>query len=70
MATHLLKLELGEAGISVVALHPGWTQTDMGGANAAVPCDQSVAGMISVLMALKKEQNGKLIDFTGRELVW
>ena len=70
MATHCLKLELENIGIAVVALHPGWTNTDMGGEKAPVPLADSVSGMFRVLAGLRKEQAGLLLNFKGQQLQW
>lgn len=50
----------------LVALDPGWVQTDMGGAAAALTLEQSVSGLRHVLNNLSPEDNGRLIHHDGR----
>jgi NAD(P)-dependent dehydrogenase (short-subunit alcohol dehydrogenase family) len=50
----------------LVALDPGWVQTDMGGAAAPITLEQSVSGLRQVLSNISPEDNGRLIHFDGR----
>ncbi len=70
MATVQLAHALRARGIVVVALHPGWVQTDMGGAHASeVPAD-SVAGLRRVIAGLGDDDSGHFLDFNGKTLSW
>ena len=70
MATALLAAALRERGIIVVALHPGWVQTDMGGAGATVTPTDSVAGLLRVLSKLRIDDSGTFLDWRGQPLPW
>lgn len=70
MATSLLAQALAPRGIKVVALHPGWVRTDMGGAQATLSAQESVAGLLRVLHQLTLDQSGEFFDWQGQPLPW
>ena len=65
-----LSVDLKPKGIKVVAIHPGWVKTDMGGPNAPVSIDESVEGMIRVIETTGIKDTGKFLNYDGRELPW
>ena len=50
----------------MVAMSPGWVQTDMGGAGAPLTAPQSVASMREAIAALTIDQRGAFLDHDGR----
>ena len=60
-----LAVELAPRGVSVGAYHPGWVQTDMGGASAAVTTPDSAAGLLARFDALGPDTSGVLEDYQG-----
>lgn len=56
--------------ITALALHPGWVQTDMGGASAPTSVEESVSGLIKVIDAAGLKRTGHFIDFEGDLLPW
>ena len=70
MGSVLLARALAERGIVVLALHPGWVQTEMGGAQAQVAPADAVAGLLRVIDAATPAQSGSFIDWRGESLPW
>lgn len=70
MATALLAHALADRGIAVVALHPGWVQTDMGGDQATETVDASAAGLLDVIDGLDAGDTGRFLDWRGEPLPW
>lgn len=62
--------ELKPKGIVVIALHPGWVRTDMGGPNAPLSVQESVSGILATLDALTPADSGAFIDNQGERLAW
>jgi NAD(P)-dependent dehydrogenase (short-subunit alcohol dehydrogenase family) len=62
--------DLAGQGISVISLHPGWVQTDMGGANAEINTATSAAGLKAVLQAAGTEQSGQFLEYNGDAIPW
>lgn len=65
-----LSLDLAARGIRAVVLHPGWVQTDMGGPNALITAETSVAGMRGVIERLTAADSGRFIGYDGKEVPW
>lgn len=70
MASRSLAHDLKEQGIVTVVLSPGWVQTDMGGADAPTPVNESVAGLIGVIDRLTAQDNGGFLNFRGERIAW
>ena len=53
-----------------IAFHPGWVQTDMGGAHATLTPQKSVADMRATLARVTPDQNGSFLNHDGSAIVW
>lgn len=65
-----LSNDLTEQGVTAVALHPGWVQTEMGGNNALISTKESALGLKAVLDSLTMSQSGHFYNYQGIELPW
>lgn len=70
MFTRSLALDKDLEGIIVVALHPGWVQTKMGGRLAPLPVADSVEGIFNVVDHLTPADSGKFLTHEGKEYPW
>ncbi len=70
MLTRSLAFDLQPDGIIAVVVHPGWVQTDMGGAHAPVLVGESARGIIALADGLLPEQTSKFLTWDGREHAW
>jgi len=73
-AQNMLTMQLAHAlharEIVVLALHPGWVQTDMGGSGATVEIDASARGLLQVIDAATLDDSGRFLDWRGESLPW
>jgi NAD(P)-dependent dehydrogenase (short-subunit alcohol dehydrogenase family) len=70
MCTRLQAADLTDDGVIVVAMHPGWVRTDMGGSNARLSTAESVAGMLEVVRSLTRDDAGQFLSYDGETLPW
>jgi NAD(P)-dependent dehydrogenase (short-subunit alcohol dehydrogenase family) len=65
-----LSIDVRPQGVSAAVLHPGWVQTRMGGSQAPLTPEQSVAGMRGVIDGLTPERSGGFYNFDGSTIPW
>jgi NAD(P)-dependent dehydrogenase (short-subunit alcohol dehydrogenase family) len=63
-------LALANRDLVCAVLHPGWVQTRMGGANAPVAPEESIAGMRRVIDGLGPQDSGEFFDYRGERVPW
>ena len=61
-----LASDLKPEGIAVGIYHPGWVQTDMGGASAAITVDEAATGLLQRFAALNIATTGCFETWDGR----
>lgn len=70
MVTMSLAQDLKADGVTVIALHPGWVKTRMGGPSAPVAPADSVAGQQALFERVTIKDTGGFFDFSGAVLPW
>ena len=66
LAKGIAENEAQERGVTILSLHPGWVQTDMGGPNAKITVEESAKGLADVV---ENAQGGyAYVDYTGKAL--
>lgn len=70
MLTRILAFDLRPDGIVVLAMHPGWVHTDMGGSSAPVAPAESAQGILRVADELTMSDTGAFYTYQGREVPW
>ncbi|WP_122054571.1 SDR family oxidoreductase [Vibrio sp. Evd11] len=65
-----LSNDLTANGFTVLALHPGWVQTEMGGPNALIDTETSAQGLVTVIESSNTEVSGHFFNFDGNEIDW
>lgn len=68
--TQCLATDLLAEGVVVVAVHPGWVRTDMGGPEADIDVATSVRGLRRVVAGLTAADAGSFLDHEGNAIPW
>ncbi|MEQ8850264.1 MAG: SDR family oxidoreductase [Phycisphaerales bacterium] len=66
----LMSNELAKRGVTSLAIHPGWVETDMGGEGAALSPEQSVTAIRAIVERASASDNGKFFSYEGHEMAW
>jgi len=70
MISKILSNDLREKGITVLAIEPGWIQTDMGGPDAPITPEEPISKIIYLIESIEISETGKFLTRNGDELPW
>ncbi|WP_419904478.1 SDR family oxidoreductase [Kiloniella sp.] len=70
VVTKSLSIDLKDKGITVISVHPGHVQTDMGGETAPVSIAKSVSGLRKLIGRVTEEDTGQFFNFDGSVIPW
>ena len=70
MFSKTLAVELADQGFIVIAQHPGWVQTDMGGPEANLTPEESITGMRAVIDNATAAESGTYWSVEGEQVPW
>lgn len=70
MMSKSLAVDLRPEGIISVVINPGWVQTEMGGASAPTPVDESVRGILRVIDGTTLADSGEFLNWKGNRYPW
>jgi NAD(P)-dependent dehydrogenase (short-subunit alcohol dehydrogenase family) len=65
-----LAIGLKDQSVGVLIFHPGWVKTDMGGPNALLNAELSVAGMRTLIEKFSLDQSGSFVKYDGTPMPW
>ncbi len=70
MMSRCLSGDLRGDDIIAISVHPGFIQTDMGGANATLTLDEAIPTLVQTLDGLTMADTGQFFNWDGQQVAW
>ncbi|HYH03363.1 MAG TPA: SDR family oxidoreductase [Bacillota bacterium] len=70
MQSRIMQNYLKPRGIKILAIHPGWMRTEMGGANADIASEEAAEGIFKLTQKQWSLDEGIYFDYLGKPLNW
>jgi len=65
-----MSVDLKDKEILVMAMHPGWVQTEMGGPNAMITTETCVTTMLDTIDQLGDKDHGAFLRYNNTSIPW
>jgi NAD(P)-dependent dehydrogenase (short-subunit alcohol dehydrogenase family) len=70
MQSQILQRHLATRGFRVMAVHPGWMRTGMGGPSAAIDPEVTADGVFKLTTRAASPGDPVYVDYTGKPMKW
>ncbi len=70
MQSVILQHRVKDDGVKVLAIHPGWMRTEMGGADADLDPSESASGIVETIARNSAIDGPMYLDYTGKAWEW
>ena len=70
MVVHNLSIDLKARGVTLLAIHPGWVSTDMGGSDAPIDPSDSAQSIRRSIEGCDRDQSGSFVNYDGAPIPW
>jgi NAD(P)-dependent dehydrogenase (short-subunit alcohol dehydrogenase family) len=70
MLTKIMAHDLSDKNVKVIAIHPGWIKTKMGGKNAKICPNKSANSIFKLINNTHEIETGVFYTFEGQKLKW
>ncbi|OSD04959.1 hypothetical protein PYCCODRAFT_1432693 [Trametes coccinea BRFM310] len=65
-----LKQKAERPDITFITMCPGWVRTELGGKEADLEPEESIAGILKVISSVTNADSGKYLRYNGEEIPW
>jgi len=70
MCMKSMSIDLKDKGILVMAMHPGWVQTALGGPKAMITTETCVTAMLDTIDQLGDKDHGAFLRYNNTPILW
>jgi NAD(P)-dependent dehydrogenase (short-subunit alcohol dehydrogenase family) len=70
MSMKSMAQDMKDTGVLIVAVHPGWVQTDMGGPNGQITTEECCKSLLTTFDAVSDKNHGGFIDYENQPIPW
>ena len=70
VAVKNIAYDFSDTDYSIIAIHPGWVRTKIGGKNANLSINYASKKIFNLINNLESKDTGKFLNYDGRTIKW